>query len=168
MADYTNLIEKTKEMQNAFVVASLTDEYIVDTWPMRNATLEGKEEKLLEVRVFNDKKEVKLFRSDVGIQSFGLRIIDDDNLPEDWDCLMYTADDQGNSRKDYQEQYLDVNTDTSPVGKTMVRTTGGGYFYLPVDEPRDAQIKIKHYVKRDPDSGMAILVDWRAAGIKEA
>ena len=70
---FQDFIEKLGGM-TGFVAASLTDEYIIDRWPMADNALDGKEAKVLEVRVFNDRKEYKLFRTDIG-KEFNLREI---------------------------------------------------------------------------------------------
>ena len=163
MSNYELLAKEAAEMCG-FIVAALTDEYIVDKWPMMNSTIEDKFDKALEIRVFDDNKEIKLFRPDIG-QDLKLRVIDDNDLSPGVESFV-------------QEQYLDINSavskknsSTGKLGMTTVQTTGGGSFFLPIDTERntdDVKVIIKYYITKDQDSGMAKIVDWRAAGFKEA
>ena len=59
--------EETKQMKG-YVLAELTDRYIVDKWPLEKTPkfLENHRNKVLEIRVFNKEREVKLFRGDIG------------------------------------------------------------------------------------------------------
>ena len=70
------LDEYLKEADNerGYILASLTDEYIVDKWPMEYCNLKGKEDKILEIRIFNDDKELKIYRTDIG-KEFSCSII---------------------------------------------------------------------------------------------
>lgn len=144
-------IEKVSEIQNGYVVAALTDEYIVDTWPMVNSSFDGKEGRILEVRVFNKDKEYKLVRPDIS-ENFYFR--DSDSLKE----------------KDsfFEKQYLDIDTILSEKlpGKTVV-TTGGGKYYLPIESISNAKIDIEYFVDCDEKSGQAKVCDWRIVGFEE-
>ena len=153
MSNYNSFADEAAKMEG-FIIAALTDEFIVDTWPMTNSTLEGKEDKLIEARVFNKDREVKIFRSDVGKPFSEVRVLDDNKLPDGLDSFS-------------EEQFLDIDTKRSPHGKAVVRTTGGGRFFLPIDNPSDARIKIKYYIKPDAESGMAQVIDWRIEGFRE-
>ncbi|MBR6769764.1 MAG: hypothetical protein IKM28_00700 [Lachnospiraceae bacterium] len=142
--------DKTKDI-NGYVVASLTDEYIVDTWPMTRNRLEGKEDKLLEVRVFDTQQEVKLFRTSMGREkAFRLRHI---------------IDDEANTKESMDEvQILDIDMKKSKVlfeQSGEVYTTGGGRYYLPLKSMENAKIKIRHYLDRYEASGQARISDWR-------
>ena len=144
-----------------FVAASLTDEYIIDRWPMTDNTLDGKEDKILEVRVFNDSKEYKLFRTDIGRQ-FNFRVIDDNDL-------------EAGIEKIKESQYLDIDTKRSVQdgaengtgNSRRVYTMGGGQFFLPVSNINNAEVEIVYYIRKDERSGEARITDWRAAGFKE-
>ncbi len=127
-----------------YILASLTDEFIVDTWPMNKYALDGKEDKILEIRIFNTSKEERLFRSDISK-----------------DFIHRTADDIG---KDYfdEYQYLDIDTNlSSNLDGNIVMTTGGGIFNLPVSVKENAKIKIRYYLDRYNDTGHVKLSDWR-------
>lgn len=150
------------------VIAALTDEYIVDTWPkMEHASIEGKEEKILELRIFNENEEHKLFRTDIG-RAFTARMIGDrDGKPllkvngeeRDSACNWETLD---------EEQFLDIDTAASaalPAGE--VQATGGGRYHLPFERIGDAKIKIRYYIDRYPETGQAFVADWRVVELME-
>ena len=149
-------LERAETMADAFIVASLTDEYIVDHWPdmkgiasngERN-TLSGKEDKILEIRIFNEEEERKLFRGDIG-RSFHERRISDSDLKEEY----------------YDEsQLLDIDKKRSEesFSKTgRVRTIGGGSYYLPLPTMEEARVLVRYYLSRYEDSGQARISDWR-------
>lgn len=147
--------EKTKDIEG-YVVASLTDEYIVDTWPMTRNTLEGKEDHILEVRVFNSKQEVKLFRTGIGAKhTFRVRhMIDDAEHPEEMI---------------EEVQLLDIDTKKSKelfAQTGEVYTTGGGRYYLPLKSMTNAKIRIRHYLSRYEATGQARISDWRLVGFE--
>lgn len=157
---FQDFIEKLGGM-TGFVAASLTDEYIIDRWPMADNALDGKEAKVLEVRVFNDRKEYKLFRTDIG-KEFNLRVIDDNDLEPGIERIK-------------ESQYLDIDTKRSAHDEQdggagngrRVYTMGGGQFFLPVSNMNNAVVEIVYYIRKDEKSGEARVTDWRAAGFKE-
>ncbi|MDO4489841.1 MAG: CRISPR-associated protein Csx19 [Lachnospiraceae bacterium] len=142
-------MEEARETVTAgYVVAALTDEYLFDTWPMKSCSLEGKAHKVLEIRIFNQTCELKLFRTDV-FRSFS--------------CRRITAEEE--SRMDYfdQEQYLDIDTKQSRQGfeaTGTVRATGGGSYHLPFPTMTDVKIRIRYYLAKG-DTGQARIRDWR-------
>lgn len=152
--------EKFKEIKNSWIIAQLTDEYIVDIWPdMRNSTLSGKEEKILELRIFNNDMEYRLLRTGNGNnRKFDLRILcdSDDNheLEDSFDDL----------------QYLDIDdTRTEKINNGYkVKTTGGGLYYLPIKNVednrssfKDAKVRIRYYLDKYEETGQARVADWR-------
>ena len=76
MMTYSDFKNKYSNVENGYVVAAMTDNYIVDTLPLKNEKII--EEKLLEIRVFNTEMEAKLFRGDIS-REFSYRLIDDAN-----------------------------------------------------------------------------------------
>lgn len=136
-----------------YIVASLTDEYIVDRWPvMQKDTLEDKKDKILEIRIFNESEELKLVRTDIS-KEFAMRHKTDENLEED----LYMD----------ESQYLDI--DTKKTGEVSedggyVYATGGGKYYLPRNDIKDLKIKIRYYFDRYENSGQARIGDWRIVG----
>ena len=125
--------EETKQMEG-YVLAELTDCYIVDSWPLVRTPelLDNQINKVLEVRVFNKEREAKLFRGDIG-RAFRMRILDE----------------KGKNVEYYdEEQYLDIDTKRSAKlfnDTHEVYATGGGRYYLPLMSMEDAKIVIRYY-----------------------
>ncbi len=129
---------------SGFIMASLTDEYILDTWPMNTYSLHGKEDKVLEIRIFNRDKEEKIFRTDLSK-----------------DFLYTVSEDSG---KDYFDecQYIDIDTKLMPDNQgDMVVTTGGGKFNLPMEKKVDSRVVIRYYLDRYGKTGHVKLASWR-------
>lgn len=146
------------QVTEGFLLAMLTDEIIWKRWPLEGEDLKDirqKEGKILDIRIFDDQRELHMARGDVGRRMQG-RIADDTagNLEE----------------QDYfdEEQYLDIDTKRSgehfrQEGK--VRATGGGWYELPLSGMEDAKVRIRNYLGYYEDSGQAYVKDWRMAGI---
>jgi hypothetical protein len=138
-----------------YIVASLTDEYIVDRWPvMQKNSLEDKKTKILEIRIFNENEELKLVRTDIS-KEFVMRHKVDKNLDKD-------------SYMD-ESQYLDI--DTKKTGALLenggyVYATGGGKYYLPRNDIEGLKIKIRYYFDSYENSGQARIGDWRILGFE--
>ena len=157
-AEKVTFDEFIKEANNTqgYIIAALTDEYIVDIWPvMQEGTLEDKEEKILEIRIFNKDEEFKLVRTDIS-KDFVMRHRKDENLEE----------------RDYMDesQYLDI--DTKKTGEMAekggyVYATGGGRYYLPENKVENLKIKIRYYFDRYKNSGQARICDWRVVGFEK-
>ena len=145
MISVFEFLEKHNDMSSpCWIIAELTDEYIVDTWPMKNNSFEKKGDKVLEIRIFNDKEEHKLFRTDIG-KTFKERTISD--VDNELDTIT-------------EEQYLDID-EKKGFKDGIVTATGGGRYNLPLSDTRDARIKIKYYLRKSADTGMAQIEDWR-------
>ena len=114
---------------------------------MKN-TLLGKEDKILEIRIFNRQKEKKLFRGDIG-KHFHERTRSDEELKEEF----------------YDEsQLLDIDEKRSKrsfADTGRVQTTGGGSYDLPLPSMKDARVIIRYYLSRYERSGQARISDWR-------
>lgn len=143
--------ELAEEQDDGFVLASLTDEYIVDDWNKQVEFLGAKRNKLLEIRIFNKVQELKLFRTDIG-HAFHMRIKNDKDLSED----------------EYIEenQYLDIDTKRSEElfkKEHKVRAIGGGVYHLPskINEIDNVQLKVRYYFQKDEETGVASIGDWR-------
>ena len=150
--NWTTFFEVINEMENGYVLASLTDQYVVDRWPMayHSFVWEDMKDKVLEIRVFNEEKEIKLFRTDVG-REFQMRTKDEEGLLVDEYMDEY--------------QYLDIDEKRSQklfTEKQLVRATGGGTYHLPLEEMKDACLQVRYYFRRDEETGVADICDWRA------
>ena len=114
-----------------YICAAMTDEYLVDCWPSAH-NLIGKADKLLDLRIFNPEKEVRLFRSYVG-SDFYIRIAGPDCTGTDY----------------YDEkQFLDIDWQVSEQSfqkSNLVFATGGGAYKLPLKNPLNAVLKVLNY-----------------------
>lgn len=146
MADLSELIDMTADMTDAFYTAELTDRYIVGEWPACES-LDAT--KILEIRVFNKHKEVKLFREDIG-ESLCIR--------------------ERNDTGDYYDecQYLDI--DAKKTEGTRFVTTGGGFYDVPVGiaEMQIPMIRIRYYLKQDARTGQTYIYDWRCVDFEDS
>ena len=144
---------KTK-IETGGCIAALTDEYLVESWPQQTDFLTGKEEKILELRVFGKQGEMKLSRSTVG-QELSFRSVFDEGEDKD-------------SRDHYDEtQYLDIDETAGKNAEGKVTTTGGGTYQLPVDNIRDAAIRIRYYLGKYEETGQSRIEDWRVVEFVE-
>lgn len=137
-----------------FMVASLTDRYIVDRWPSKDALFMDEdqrselEKKLLELRIFNETKEMKFFRAELS-KSFLCRV------KEDTDADIYFD----------EWQYLDIDS-LQGINDGIATTIGGGKYYLPCVATVDAQVCIRYYLGRYPETGQVRIQDWRCVCFK--
>ena len=135
-------------------MAALTDEYLVESWPIQGGLLNGKEEKLLELQIFGKQGEVKLSRSTIG-QAFSFRSIFDEGEEKD-------------TRDHYDElQYLDIDETVGKDAEGKVTTTGGGAFQLPVNNIHDVKIRIRYYLGKYEETGQSRVEDWRVVEFVE-
>ena len=148
MATFAEFLSAAAGM-SGYMTAALTDEYIVDTFPETINTLEGKEDKIMEVRVFNENKEIRLFRPDVSGE-FCMRVMDDSQgRPESFD----------------EYQYLDIDSTVNAGGAVRIQT-GGGKFDLPV-RSREPKIRIRYYLGKYEKTGHVRITDWRLVDLVE-
>lgn len=112
------------------------------------------EEKLLDIRVFDEKRELRIYRDYIG-HEFGDPIeLNDDE----------TAGGEGLSEEGYQyddEQFLDKKSYDKGSGR--IQATGGGYYRFPASESGKTKVKIRNYVRYD-DNGQAYIYAWRVVG----
>lgn len=143
--------EANQTISKGWVIAALTDEYIVDEWPLNGNGLTSKEDKILEIRIFNKDEEIKLSRSDIG-KGFTFRRIND---LED-------------HRDKYDElQYLDIDEKIGKDEHGLVTATGGGKYRLPLKSIKDAKIRIRYYLGKYDATGQARVEDWRVVEFVE-
>lgn len=110
--------------------------------------------KLLELRVFNEKKEYRAFRDNLGEAKLYERIASDDD-PEyaiHFDEL----------------QYLDIDTDRTALCKeeNALVTTGGGKFFL-FDKNNKRKVLVRTYLKKG-EHGIEYAFDWRIVGYRDS
>lgn len=143
MHNFDEMLQLTSEMDDACYTAELTDLYLVGQWNNRKPLDENK---ILEIRVFNKEKEVKLFREDIG-SPFRIRSL-------------------GNEGDFFDElQLLDV--DQKETKGTEFVTTGGGHYEFPFLNLKIPAVRIRHYMKTYPRSGQVYIFDWRCVDFEE-
>ena len=152
MMGVKDFFQKCEELKNGWIIASLTDEFVVDNWPFEKYSMDGivnSEGKILEIRVFDKGSELKLFRSDIG-KNFMFRQISSD------------GDDH------YDEiQYLDID-EKKLESDGVVYATGGGKYNLPVvNEKAATRIKVRYYFGKYGETGQAYVKDWRLVELME-
>ncbi len=148
-------LEQAKaKIETGGCMAALTDEYLVENWPIQEALLTGKEEKLLELRIFGKQGELRLSRSIIG-QAFSFRSIFDEGVEKD-------------ERDHYDElQYLDIDETAGKDAEGNVTATGGGSYRSPVNNIRDAKIRIRYYLGKYEETGQSRIEDWRVVEFVE-
>lgn len=108
--------------------------------------------KLLEIRLFSEKKEVLARRTMIGAEhKFQWREASEEGLSNDEYVISY--------------QTLDIDRTKTSLGlngNLRLMTTGGGKYELPIDKNYDS-IKVISYIDYDK-SGMAYIYDDRLAG----
>ena len=136
----------------------------------------------LEIRVFDEKREAKWFRTSIDKKEFGFRLLDDDILQKDslhiWDELQYLDIDDKRTKEAIKQGKIQEGT---------VFATGGGKYPLPLeryedakikagncvgedkdtDKYKNAKIKVRNYLREDPDTGELYVEDWRLVGLVE-
>ena len=98
-------------VEDGFLFAMFTDEIVWESWPLepeRRESLRQRERNLLDIRIFNSAKELRMFRGDVGRDFRG-------RLAEDTEAAL--------EEQDYfdEEQYLDIDgkVQKSCLGRTI-------------------------------------------------
>ena len=147
--DYINTVNQT--ISNGWIIAALTDEYIVNEWPLQETDLIAKEEKILEVLIFNESEECKLSRSDIGKPFAFRRLSDRDDNRDTYDEL----------------QFLDIDETKDKDAVDRVTSTGGGKYKLPLTNIKNARIRIRYYLGKYDATGQARIEDWRIVEFME-
>ncbi len=136
---------------DGWFIAALTDRYIVDKWPLSRGLPDDIETKVLEARIFSASGEIRLSRTDIG-KGFSYRAVFDAK----------------EKRDSFDEvQYLDIDEKRGKTEEGKVYTTGGGSYQLPVNRMANAQIKIRYYLGKYPETGQARIEDWRIVEFME-
>lgn len=145
-----------KDLKNGWIIAALSDRYLVDfaTSDETVKTVIANAGKVLDIRLFDKNKEHRLFRTGIGEKEFYQRSIDDQGVYAD-------------QREYYdEEQFLDID-ETKECEGSYVRTTGGGKYKLPLNNTKNAKIRIRYYVGKYESTGQARIMDWRAVELME-
>ncbi len=146
MIDMNMLLHKTEDMEDSYVIASGVDRLIVDRWPLQRYQAKDLDfTKLLEIRIFNQEKEIKWFRPDISVNDFTERMMND----------------SGDTFSEWQ--YLSIDTtDIKPEGNgNVVQSTTGVKYYLPIEKiTKHTAIKICCEISYY-SSGKAYVSDFR-------
>lgn len=163
MSFWEEFINKIAGIRDGYIVLSLTDEYMVESWTERTKNnmllqLNEKMKYILEVRVFNELQEIKCFRTDIS-KEFRIREIIEAEWSE-WDSFD-------------EEQLLDIDRKASIelfAEKHMVQSIGGGQYGYPLVElPMEEQhviVRIRYYLDKYEATGQARVKDWRLVGFE--
>lgn len=141
-------------IEKGFIFAMLTDEILWERWPMEpdeRKTFQEKEEKFLDVRIYSQEREVRIFRSDIGRMFQGRSLNDQKEEAEFQDYFD-------------EEQFLDIDDTRSEElfdREGKVQATGGGKYRLPLPDFRNAKLLIRNYLGYYEESGQAYVKDWR-------
>ena len=152
-------LDKHKNEAGAvWVMATMTDEFLIDSWeegPVIQKLIE-KSGKVLEIRIFGENGEHRLFRSDIGQRD-----------PDFYERTIWDKGSKKDRRDSFdQDQYLDID-ETKGHKNGYVQTTGGGKYYLPLRNIHNAKIRIRYYLEKYGDTGQARVADWRIVKLIE-
>ena len=147
-----------KDEGTVWVMAMMTDELLLGNCkeePVIQKLIE-KSGKVLEIRIFGENGEHRLFRSDIGQRD-----------PEFYERTILDTGAQKDGRDCFdQDQYLDID-ETKGHKDGYVQTTGGGRYYLPLGNIHNARIRIRYYLEKYADTGHARVADWRIVKLIE-
>lgn len=155
MTDFEKFMndEVTPDMPgDAFYSLEMTDAYKVGYWRDLGKTwVEQNQDKILSIRVFNEMREVRLSRFDIG-QEFVIRVIDDAEKMEHYDeCQILDKDGKESDGMDFV-------------------TTGGGKYKFPLPQLHVPAVLIRYYLKSKTaagESGQTYVFDWRCVTFGE-
>lgn len=135
-------IDKEK-LENKIIFAIWTDkaDFLLNINDLR-------EDKLLELRAFDENSEYHVYRSAIDNPFFERKIDDRADEQQYFD----------------EEQYIDIDS-TRSEGNVRY-TTGGGKFHLPQDSLNVTKIVIRYYYDYD-NEGIASVTDWRIVELKK-
>ena len=152
-------LEKHKNQTGTvWILATLTDELVLGSWEEESVIqkLIQNSGKVLEIRIFSDSGEHRLFRSDIGQRE-----------PDFYERTIWDTGAEKDRRESFdQDQYLDID-ETKGHRNGYVQTTGGGKYYLPLRTIHNAKIRIRYYLEKYEDSGQARVADWRIVKLIE-
>ena len=143
---------------NAVLIACFTDSFRADRADRMLETVQSDLEKLLELRVFNEKQELWIHRSSQG-GDFHWRVASEENMGEERRRFCFET-----------RQLLDLGepieaTPKFENGLRVLRTEGGRRLLLPI-QGTDRYVRIMNYVDYDED-GVANASDYRLIGFAE-
>lgn len=142
-----------------YIIVAFTDEYYVNRWSadifmdeIKNK-IENNKEKILEIRVFDEKREILMMRTDIGKDFGEISIIEDDD-------------------RDYfdEVQFLDIDEKKTlqlrSNGDYKVSAMGGGIYSLPLENYKNMGVVVRYYFGKYEESGVATISHCRIVGFR--
>ena len=150
---------------SGYYVAALTDEYRVGKWPEEDSfDIEKAQNKLLELRIFNEKAEYKWFRGNIGESFLYRKLADRDETSACYEEPI----------EEYQILDIDMSQMTPATLPGRVKMSIGGSFYLPLYDEKGREfepcVRIKYYLPKYEQKEAPVIhsyvKDWRLAGFE--
>ncbi len=161
MADWKDYLPKI-DIKNGYAVIMFTDCFEIAEYPITDSETAEKLDKdfaskLIDMRIFDEEKEYRIFRGDVSSKSFFFRKLDDSYSEINFD----------------DEQFVDIDavrTTADCINSGKARAIGGGFYKMPLKNVQNSRldeikIYIRNYVDYD-EYGQAYIKDWRITAIK--
>lgn len=157
-----DFLKKAEEIQEGYLFAMFTDMVWVEKWPLNDGKKEEfrkKEPLLLEVRVFSEDREDKLFRGDIG-RDFRWRLIKDTARSDFFDEVQYLNLDKEQLKKLFKEskkvkENQKVNESVSDGRDAQQPLGKGGTSCM------KAKVQLRNYIDYHKETGQAYVKDWR-------
>lgn len=130
----SKIAEKINQYKYSFAIWTDRTDFITDKTAPLN------EDKLLEIRCFDESGEYRAYRS----------VVDKDYAEREIKTFDGFFD---------EFQYLDIDSERSNGAEK--HTIGGGIYHLPEDAKNKAGLNVRYYYKFDDNNGVARIVDWR-------
>lgn len=165
-----DLLEKNKEpFDGSDYIAVLSDRVDCGKYEKSRGFVSAKDGsefdlgKLLELRVFNEEREYRAFRDNLGEAGFLQRIAEDSKIEEDkrFDELHYLDYDEVRTKEARMKANAQSNAEPNAV-----LTTGGGKFYLEGIAAK-RKVLVRTYLKADSTTGLEYAFDWRVVGYRD-
>lgn len=144
-----------------YIMAMMTDKFDLQYIEDENFNREELFHKALEIRIFNERGEIKWFRGSIDKPLQSRRKLD---FPE-WGIFRKS--------ENYwdERQYLDIDDMKDVIEGHKVTAIGGGRYPLPIkpdgvkkDLYKDLQIVVRNYIDYEKDTMQLFISDWRLVG----
>lgn len=119
------------------------------------------EKKLLDIRIFDRKKEMRMYRDYEGNGFFPSIILSDEEFVEK--SIPQDEKEMGIKSEDFyydDVQYLDKIEILTEDGVTKAKAAGGGKYRFPKSERGKTKVKLRNYIDYD-ENGQAAILAWR-------
>ena len=136
-----------------FISYIATDDCWIKRWPLTNSfDWEAVLDKIIEIRIFNENEELKIYRNTVD-RKFYLRHICDKKCTD----------------KSIAYVYYDEYFDESQYINLKHEGQGSAQYSIEKDKREsgeEAMLTVRYYFGKDPRTSRAFVKDWRAVGVK--